>query len=51
MKETLIELLKNKKVLTIEDIEFAYKMGYYDGRTDLLVEQMDKAINNENKRK
>lgn len=51
MKEEVIKLLKDKKVLTMDDIEFAYKMGYYDGRTDLLVEQINKAINNENKRK
>lgn len=43
MKEQVMKLLEEKaktNALTMKDVEFAYKMGYYDGRTDLLVEQL-----------
>ena len=50
MKETILDLFELKEknnALTLEDIEFAYKMGVYDGKIEMLTERLQ----NQNKEK
>lgn len=36
----LFELKAKNTALTLEDIEFAYKMGVYDGKIEVLTERL-----------
>lgn len=43
MQEQVISIMREKaaaNMLTLKDIDFAYKIGFYDGRIDVLKEQL-----------
>lgn len=52
MKECVMKLLLSKLAsnsITKDDIEFAFQMGYYEGRTAVLTEQIAGTNNKESK--